>query len=166
MSTACRPLKSRWSQSETSIHPTMVTQVNMMVTNGWLTCFSFHVNWPSDSWDKAISNSDLETPRSKSWVGQRARLYSQPIILLIHFLFISHQSNQQLLRYSYFEIWPWNIESQGHAWGQSTRSHIISSIQLMLFLFISHQSDQSFLRYGQNSAWPWKKHLKLLKKIC
>ena len=35
--------------------------------------------------------------------SQRAKSYSQPSILLIRFLFMSHQSEQQFLRYSYFE---------------------------------------------------------------
>ena len=69
MSTACRRLKSPQSLFGTSAHPTMVTLVNIMVMNGWLTSFSFHVNRPSHSWDKAISDSDLEisTPRSRSF---------------------------------------------------------------------------------------------------
>ena len=57
----------------------------------------------------------------------------------------------------HFEIWPWNIQGQGHGWGQKSRSHILLSIQPMDFLFVSHQSDQPFLRYGQNSVWPWNK---------
>ena len=36
--------------------------------------------------------------------GQKAKSYSQPSILLIRFLFISHRADQQFLRYSYFEI--------------------------------------------------------------
>ena len=51
--------------SGTSTHPTMVTLVNIMVLNGWLTSYSFHVNQPPHSWDKAISDSDLETPKVK-----------------------------------------------------------------------------------------------------
>ena len=86
--------------------------------------------------------------------GQRAKSYNRPSIILTHFVFISHQSNQQFLRLSYFEIWPWNIQGQGHEWGQ--RSHIVPNIQPMHFLFVSHQSDQPFLRDGQNSVIPWK----------
>ena len=73
MSTAHRPLKSPQSLSSTSAHPTMVTIVNIMVMNGWLTSFSFHVNRPSHSWDQAISDPDLEisTPRSRSWVWSK-----------------------------------------------------------------------------------------------
>ena len=75
MSTAQRRLKSPRSLSGTSAHPTMVTLVNIMVMNGWLTSFSFHVNRPSNSWDKAISDSDLaiSTPRSRSWVWSKGK---------------------------------------------------------------------------------------------
>ena len=52
-SMARQRLKSPRSLSGTSAHPTMVTQVNIVVMNGWLT--SFIVNRPPDSWDKAIS---------------------------------------------------------------------------------------------------------------
>ena len=82
MSMARRCLKSPQSLSGTSAHPTMVTLVNIMVMNGWLTSFSFHVNRPYISWDKAISDFDLEisTPGSRS--------YNQPSIILTHFVFI------------------------------------------------------------------------------
>ena len=76
MSTACRRLKSPQSLSGSSAHPTMATLVNIMVMNGWLTSFSFHVNRPSHSWDKAISDSDLEisTPGSRSWVWSKGKV--------------------------------------------------------------------------------------------
>ena len=77
---------------------------------------------------------------------------------------MSHQSDHQLLRYSYFEIWPWNIQGQSHEWGQRSRSHNIPSIQPMHFLFVSHQSEQPFLRCGQNSVWPWKNTSEFLKR--
>ena len=74
MSTAHRGLKSPRSLSGTSAHHTMVTLVNIMDMNWWLTSFSFHVNWPSYSWDIAISDSDLETPRSRPWVWPRGNV--------------------------------------------------------------------------------------------
>ena len=77
-------------------------------------------------------------------------------ISLTHFLFISHQSDQPFWRWSYIEIWLWNIQGWGHEWGQRSRSHILPSSQPMHVLFVSHQSDQPFLRYGQNSVWTWK----------
>ena len=93
MSTACRRLKSPQSLSETSTHPNMVTLVNIMVMNGWLTSFSFHVNQPSHSLDKAISDSDLEisTPRSRSWVWSKGKVMqsAQYHIKSPHFHFTS-----------------------------------------------------------------------------
>ena len=76
MSTARRRLKSPQSLSGTSAQPTMVTLVNITVMNIWLTFFSFHVNRPSHSWDKAISDSDLKisTPRSRSWVWWKGKV--------------------------------------------------------------------------------------------
>ena len=91
MSTARRRLKSPWSLSWTSAHPTMVTQVNtcIKVMNGWLTSLSLQVNRLSHSWDKAISDSDLETPRSRSWVWSKGKVIESaqyPInSLLFHF---------------------------------------------------------------------------------
>ena len=67
-------LKSPRSLSGTSAHPTMVTQVNIMVMNGQLTSFSFIVNWPPHSWCKAISDSDLGTPRSRLWVWSKGKV--------------------------------------------------------------------------------------------
>ena len=74
MSTARRRLKSPRSLSGTSAHPSMVTLVNIVVMNGRLTSFSFHVNQPPYSWYKAISDSDLETPRSRSWVWSKGKV--------------------------------------------------------------------------------------------
>ena len=74
MSTARQRLKSPRSLSGTSAHPTMVTQVNIMVMNGWLTSFSFIVKLPLHSWDKAISDSDLQTPRSRSWMWSKDKV--------------------------------------------------------------------------------------------
>ena len=150
MSMARQCLKSPQSLSGIPTHPTMVTLVKIMVMNWWLTSFSFHVNQQSHSWDKAISDSDLEisTPRSRSWVWSKGKDIQSASIILTHFVFISHQSDQQFLRKSYFEIWPWNIQGQGHEWGQRSSSHIVPSIQPMHFLCVSHQWNQPFLRYG------------------
>ena len=100
MSTARLRLKSPQSLSGTSAHPTMVTLVNIMVMNGWLTSFSFNVNRQFHSWDKAISDSDLDisTPRSRSWVWSKGKVIqsAQYHINSLPFL-ISNQSDQQSL---------------------------------------------------------------------
>ena len=74
MLTARQRLKSPRSLSGTSAHLTMVTQVNIMVMNGWLTYFSFIINRPPHSWVKAISDSDCETPRSRSCVWSKGKV--------------------------------------------------------------------------------------------
>ena len=71
MSAARRRLQSPQSLSA---HLTMVTQVNIMVMNRWLTAFSFIANRLPHSWDKAISDCDLETPRLRSWVWSMGKV--------------------------------------------------------------------------------------------
>ena len=108
----------------------------------------------------------LKLQSQRHGCDQRAKSYNQPSILLTRFLFISHQSDQQFPRYSYFEIWPWNIQGQGHEWGKKSRSYIVPSIQPMHFLFVSHQSN--------NHSWDMAKivfdleetHPKILNKVC
>ena len=166
MSTAYQRLKSPPSLSWTSTHTTMVTLVNIMVMNGWLASFSFHVNRLSHSWDKDISEYDHETTGLRSWMWSKARSYSRPRILLTRFLFISDQSDQQFLRYSYFDIWPWNIQGHSRSWVRSkVRITHYTQYPTDALHFVSHQSNQPFLRYGQNSVWPWKHTLEFLKKL-
>ena len=134
MSTARRRLKSPRSLSGTFAHPTMVTQVNIMVMNGWLTSFSFIVNRPPHSWDKAISDSDLETPRSRSWVWSKGKVIQSAQYhinsLPFHFTSIRPTIPEiELFR---------NLTLKHHEWGQRSRSHIVPSIQPMHFLFVSH----------------------------
>ena len=136
----------------------MVTLVNIMVMNGWLTSFSFMSIGRPIPEIKLFQTLTLkfQLQGQGHWCGLRECSYNQPSIILTHFVFISHQSDQQFLRLSYFEIWPWNIQGQGQEWGKKSRSHIVPSIQPMHFRFVSHHSDQPYLRYGQTSAWPWK----------
>ena len=151
---ARRRLKSPQSLSSTSARPAMVTLVNIMVINGWLTTFSIHVNQPSHWWDKAFSNPDLETPRSRSWVWSRGKvikLAQYPINSLpFHFPSIGPAIlNIQLFRKLTLK------NPRSRSWVRSkSKSYIIPSIHPMLFLFFSDQSDQLFLRYCQNSVWP------------
>ena len=167
MSTARRRLKSSQSLTGTSAHPTMVTLVNIMVMNGWLTSFSFHFkNRPSHSWDKAFSDSDLaiSTPRSRSWVWSRS--YNRLSIILTHLVFISHQSDQQFLRaISKLDLETWNIQGQGHEWGQRSRSHILPSIQSMHFSFHINRTDHSW-EMAKILFDLEKTHPKFLMKIC
>ena len=152
-----------WSLSGTIRPPTMITLINIMVMNGWLTSFLFHVNRTFHSWDKAISDSDLETPKSRSWMWSKGKSYSQPSILLTRFLFISHQSDQQFLRYSYFEIWPWNIQGQGHEWGKKVKvTYYPVSNRCTSFSF--HINWTTIPEIWPKQFLTLKKHIRNLKK--
>ena len=162
----CNSNKTRYvdgtptSEVTIPVHPPpMVTQVNIMVMNGWLTSFLFHViNQPPHSWDKAISNSDLETPRSRSWVWAKGKVIqsAQYHIDSLPFHFTS-------IRPTIPEIELFQNLTLKYSRSRSM-SHIVPSIQPMYFLFISHQSDQPFLRYGQNGFWPWKNTSEIFKQ--
>ena len=146
--------------------PTMVTQVNIMVMNGWLTSFSFHVNRQSHSWDKAISDSDLEisTPRSRSWVWSKGKVIQ------------SAQCHINSLRFHFTSIRPTIPEKElfrnltlKHP---RSRSWVRSKVNVTYCAQYSTDSlpfrftsiDQPFLRYGQNSVWPWKNTSEILKE--
>ena len=98
MSMARQRLKSLRSLSGTSAHLTMVTQVNIMVMNGWLTSFWFIINRPPHSEIKLFQTLTLTLQGQGHGCGQRARSYNRPSIISTHFLFISHQSDQQFRR--------------------------------------------------------------------
>ena len=95
--------------------------------------------------------------------GQTARSYSWPSIIWTHFLFISYQSDQQFLWYSYFKISPWNIKvkvmnevnGQGHIsypvsnWCTSSSFHIYRtnhSWDMAKIVFDLEKTHQNFLR--------------------
>ena len=88
MSTARRHLKSPRSLSGTSAHP-MVTQVNIMVMNGWLKSFlSLSIGRPIPEM-KLFQTLTLKLQGQGHGCGQMARSYNRPGIILTHFLFIS-----------------------------------------------------------------------------
>ena len=164
MSTARRRLESLRSLSATSAYPTMVTQVNIMVMNGWLASFSFIVNRLPHSWDEAISDSDLETPRSRSRVwskGKVIQLAQYHINSLPFHLTSIRPTILQIELFRYLTLKHPRSRSSGRS---KVKSHIVPSIQPMHFLFVSHQSDQPFLRYSQNSVWPWKNTSDIFKE--
>ena len=157
MWTARQRLKSPRSLSGTSAHPTMVTLVNIMVMNGWLTSFSFlrYSNfrlWPWNSKVKVMG------------VVQGQYCTVRPVSYqLTSFSFHINQTNKSWDT----AILKFDLEtSKVKVMSQRSRSHILPSIKPIHFLFVSYQSDQSFLNYGQNSVWPWKNTSKIFKEIC
>ena len=43
--------------------------------------------------------------------------------------FVSHQSDQQFLKWSHLKIWAWKLQGQGHGWDERPGSHSWPSIQ-------------------------------------
>ena len=152
MSTASRRLKWPRSLSGTSTQSTMVTLVNIMVMNGWLTSFSFHVNRPH-FWDTAISNSDFETPRSMLLVWSKGALIhvAQYPLNSLHFHFTS-------IRPAILEIQLFRNLILKHP---RSRSWVSSNLKGTCYtqyptdaLFVLRHSDPPFLRYYYFWALP------------
>ena len=141
MSTARRRLKSPRSLSGTSAHHTMVTPINIMVMNGWLTSFSFHANRPSYSCDKTSSVPDLETPRSRSWVWLKGKVIQSAQYPIYSFPF--HFTS---IRPTIPEIQLYRNLTLKHP---GTMSWVGSKVKVIIFTqyptdalpFASHQSD-------------------------
>ena len=155
MSTARRRLKSPRPLSGSSTHPTTVTRKSV----SW--------SWKDDSHPFRSTSVSRPIPEKRLFqtltlklqsqghsYGQRARSYDRPSTLLIPFLFISHQSDQQSPRCNYFDMWPWKIHGRDRECDQRSKSPNIPNIQPMHFLFVSHQADRLFLRYDQKNVWP------------
>ena len=148
MSTACWRLKSPQTLSGTSAHPTMVTLVNIMVMNEWFTYFSFHVNRPSHSWDKAISDFDLviSTPGSRSWVWSKGKVIqsAQYHISPFHFHFTSIRPTiPEIELFKKLDLETSKVKVMSEVKGQG---HILypASKQYTSFLFHIHQTNHSW----------------------
>ena len=125
------------------------TKVTLMAINDQPTSLSFYVNWPCHSWNKAISNFDVKTSRSRSCVWSKGK-----VIYSAQYLIDWHPLSFTSIRPTIPEIqlfWNLTLQNPGptHGWGHSRQTHNSSSIQLVHFFFISHQADQPFLHYGQ-----------------
>ena len=155
MSTARRRLKSL---SGASANPTMVTPINIMVMNGWLTSFSFHVNQPSHSRYKVFSDFDLETPRLRSWVWSRGKF--------IH----STQYHINSFPFHFTSIRPTIPEMQ--LFRNFTLKHPRSRSKVKVTYCTHYPIDAFLFRFtsigptipGQNSVWPWKNPSEIFKE--
>ena len=167
MSTARWRPKSPRSLSSTSTHLNMVTQVNIMVMYGWLTSFSFIVNRLPHSWDKAISDSDLETPRSRSWVWSKGKVIQ------------SAQYHINSLPFHFTSITPTipEIELFRNLTLKHPRSRVMSEVKgerHILYPVSNQCASFSFHINRTNHSWDMAKivfdlektHLKFLKKTC
>ena len=167
MSTARQRLKSPRSLSSTSAHHIMVTLVNIMVMNWWLTSFSFHVNRPPHSWDTAISDSDLETPKSTSWVWSRAMSYSRPVSYqLTSFSFHINQTNNSWdTAISKFDLERSKVKVTSEVKGQGHMLYPVSN-RCTSFLFHINRTDHSWDMAEKIVFYLEKTHPKFLTKIC
>ena len=148
----------------------MVTLVNIMVMTGWLSSFSLHVNRPSHSWDKTISDSDLEisTLRSRSWVWSKGKVIqsAQYHINSLRFHLTYNQTNNSRERaMSKFDLETSKVKVMSEVKGQG---HILCPVSNRW------SSSVSFHINLTNHSWDMvtivfdleKTHPKCLKKIC
>ena len=139
MSTARRRLESPQSLSGTPAHLTMVTLVNIMVMNGWLTSVSLHVNRSSHSWDKAISDFDLKisTAGSRSLVWSKGKIIpsAQYHINSLRFHFTSNR-----LTIPEIELFRNLIlkHPRSRSWVRSKVSHILYPVSNRCTSFLFH----------------------------
>ena len=136
MWTACGHPKSPWSLSCISAHPIMV-RLYIMVMNGQLTSFSFHVIRPFHFWDKAISDSDLETSRSRSLVWPKGKVI---------------QSSQ----------YPINL----HPFHFTSIRLTISEIQLFSNLILRHPRSRSSVRSNVKAICRSFRNMPLSNQCC
>ena len=146
MSTARRRLKSTQLLSGTSSQSTMVTLKSI----SWSWMDDSHPFRPMLTGHCISKIRLLQTLTFKfeghgHGCGQRARAYGRLNILLIRFFFILHQSNQQFLRYSYFEIGALKIQDQCDTLGQS-QGHMLypASNRCTFFSFYINRTNHSW----------------------
>ena len=99
MSTTRRRLKSPRSLSGTSAYPTVVTLVNIMVMNEWLTCFFFMSIGRTIPEIRLFQKLTLKLQGQGHGCDQRSMSHIIPSFEPMHFLFVSNQSDQPFLRY-------------------------------------------------------------------
>ena len=141
----------------------------VMVMNGWLTSFSFHVNRPSHSWDKAISDSDLEIFNSKvkamGVVKGQGHTIGPVSYQLTSFSFHINQTNNSWDRaISKFDLEISKVKVMSDVKGEG---HILYPISNWCTSFSFHINQT-------NHSWDMAKivfdlektHPKFLKKIC
>ena len=156
-SMARQHLKSPWSLSGSSLHLILVTWSQKGHGHGHEWPRLSIVNWPSYSWDRAVSKFDLENPRSRSYSRDQTRwLHLLLRIQSKRLLFISWQLDHIWLRYVKSHIWPGKFLGQGHGQGQISLSRLRPRVQTISLLFVPWQSDHLWLRYSKFRIWPWQ----------
>ena len=158
MSTARRRLKSPRSLSGTSAHPSPYGHTSHYHGHEWMTHISsFHVNRPSHSWDKAISDSVLETSRSRTWVWSKGKVIQYP-----SFSFHTNQINNSWdTAISKFDLETSKVKVMSEVKGQGHMSYPVSNWCTSFSFHINrtnHSWDMTKIVF-----WPWNN---TLKEIC
>ena len=97
--------------------------------------------------------------------GQRARSYNRPSIILTHFIFISHQTNNSWERsISKFDLETSKVKVMSEVKGQG---HILCPVSKWCTSFLFHINRANHSRDMAKIVFDLEKtHLKFLKKIC
>ena len=135
------------------------------VTFYWLTSLSFHVNWPSHSWDTAFSDFEFENPRSRSWVR-----WTLKVTTCVQHYIDSHPFRSLLIYHPIPEIQLFlnltlKIQGHGHGWSQSWKLQSGCNILLTHIPFVPCQLAIPFLRYSILKIWPWKSKAKVMGEV-
>ena len=130
-----------------------------------LTSLSFHVNWPSHSWDKAISKFDLENQGSRSWMRSQFKVTMWVWHPIDSHPFCSMSISPPIPEIQHFQNLTLKIKGQGHGWGHSSKSQCGSNILSTHYPFVPCQSALPFLRYRVFKIWPWKSRVKVIDEV-
>ena len=106
-------------------------KVSAMVRNGCLTSLSYHVNWPSRSWDGYFKfwPWNVEVKAMSVVKGQGNVVIPASNGLPSFFIHINHTNSSWDTAISKFDHE--KIQGQGHGWDQRSRSYSLPSIQSM-----------------------------------
>ena len=138
-----------WNSRGKVIDEVTVQSHNVGITSYRLTSLSFHVNWPSHSWDTAFSKFDLENQGSRSWLRSQFKSLNGSNILSTHIPFVPCQLGIPFLSYDFFKIWPW--KSKVKVMGEVSHNVGLASYRLTSLLYHvnppSHSWDTAFSKF-------------------
>ena len=125
---------------------------------------SFHVNRPSQSWDKADSDLEISTPRSRSWVWSKGKVIQ------------SAQYHINSPRFHFTSIRPtipeielfWNLtlkHPRSRSWVRSkVKDTYYTQCPTDALPFRFTSIGQTIPEIWPNSIWPWKNTSEIFKE--
>ena len=82
-------------------------------------------------------------------------------ILSTHIPLVPCRLALPFLRYSFFKVWPWKIQGQGHSSRSQSRYNTLST----RIPFVPCQSALPFLGYSYFKIWHWKFKVKVISEV-